>query len=162
MIAEQTQTTPQLDELRKRAQERHAAMNKSIVDVSQANAGLLKEAQTWDCTGEIDISAILVHTAVRIDDMRFDNGMVLEFDGTGWGVGLGVTGKSIGAGIFNFSPSDLLRFGEVQFQVFFLTAGIGGLEVSIWNDNQYLGIFAAGSIGAGLGSFGGEGKFKQI
>lgn len=163
MIAEETKATEQLEALRQHAKDRLAAMNKSIVDVSQANTRLLKADETWDCTGELDISAVLVHTSVRIEDMRFDDGSVLEFDGTGWGVGLGATGKSIGAGIFNVPPSDLLRRDKVKIQVFFLAAGIGGVEVSFWNENasEYLGVFAAGSIGAGAGSFGGDGKFHN-
>jgi hypothetical protein len=62
-----------------------------------------------------------------IDDMRFDTGETLRFDGSGWGVGLGAT------------------------------------EVSFWADggSRYIGIFVAGSIGAGLGSFGGDGKFEE-
>lgn len=163
MIAEKTASTPELEALKKRAREKFDAMNKSIVDLSNANARLLKADETWDCTGEVDFSAILVHTGVRIEDMRFDSGEVLEFDGTGWGIGLGASGKSIGAGIFNVPPSDLLRRDKVKMQVFFLAAVIGGVEITFWNENanEYLGIFAAGSIGGGAGSFGGDGKFKE-
>lgn len=164
MIADTTTTAPVLEALQKRARERNAAMNQSIVDVAQANARLLKADETWDCTGEVDFSAILVHTGVRIEDMRFDNGQTLEFDGTGWGIGLGASGKSIGAGIFNVSPSDLARRKKVKIQVFFLAAVLGGIEITFWNEDatEYLGIFAAGSIGGGAGSFGGDGKFKEI
>ena len=163
MIAEKVQTTPEIDELRKRAKERLTALNKSIVDVSKANSGLLESDETWECTGELDISAVLIHTSVRITDMRFDNGQVLEFDGTGWGIGLGAAGKSIGGGIFNVSPDELLRFDPCKIQIFFLTAGIGGTEISFWDENasRYLGVFAAGSLGVGGGSFGGEGKFQR-
>lgn len=163
MIAEQTTTTPtpQLDELRKHARERFEAMNKEVKGIAEANAGLLKAQATYDCTGELDLSAIIINTSVRIDDMRFDDGTVLEFDGTAWGIGLGATGKSIGAGTFNVPPSQLLNEDKILIQVFFLTAGIGGVEITFWNEYEYLGIFACGSIGVGAGSFGGDGKFSR-
>ena len=149
-------------ELQRRARARLETMNRSIVDLSRANARLVDaKQQTWDCTGVIDLSAILIHTAVRIEDMRFDDGTTLKYDGQGWGVGLGVTGASIGGGIFNVSPSDLMRRKKVDFQIFFLTAGIGGTEMTFWDNNEYLGIFASGSIGAGIGSFGGDGTFEK-
>jgi hypothetical protein len=161
MIAEQTTATrtPQLDELQKHARRRFEAMNKEIKGISEANSENLKTQATYDCTGELDLSAIIINTSVRITDMRFDDGTVLEFDGSAWGLGLGATGKSIGAGTFNVPPSRLLSEDKILIQVFFLTVGIGGVEISFWNEYEYLGIFACGSIGAGAGSFGGDGKF---
>lgn len=164
MIAEQTTATQtaQLDELRKQARRRFEATNKEIRGIAEANAGLLKaDAASYDCTGELDLSAIIINTSVRISDMRFDDGSTLEFDGSAWGIGLGATGKSIGAGTFNVPPSKLLSEKKILIQVFFLTVGIGGVEISFWNENEYLGIFACGSIGAGAGSFGGDGKFSR-
>lgn len=162
MIAEKT--TPaeeQLEMLRNRSRERFEATNKELRGLVKANSGLLEKQASYDCTGELDLSAILINTSVRITDMRFDDGSVLEFDGSGWGVGLGATGKSIGAGTFNVPPSQLLNEDKILFQVIFLTVGIGGVEISFWNEYEYLGIFACGSIGAGAGSFGGDGKFSR-
>jgi hypothetical protein len=163
MIAEDTKATQteQLDELRKRARARFEATNKEIRGIAQANAGLIESQATYDCTGELDLSAIIINTSVRIEDMRFGDGSVLEFDGSGWGIGIGATGKSIGAGTFNVSPSSLLNQKKILIQVFFLTVGLGGVEISFWNEYEYLGIFACGSIGAGAGSFAGDGKFSR-
>jgi hypothetical protein len=154
-------TTQDLDALRKHARKRFEATNKEIKGIAKANANLLKAQASYDCTGELDLSAIIINTSVRIEDMRFDDGSVLEFDGSAWGIGLGATGKSIGAGTFNVPPSQLLREDKILIQVFFLTVGIGGVEITFWNEYEYLGIFACGSIGAGAGSFGGDGKFSQ-
>lgn len=148
-------------EMQRRARARLERMNSEIVRLSRANARLAEVKQTWDCTGELDIGAILIHTSVRIDDMRFTDGSVLAYDGTGWGVGLGASGKSIGGGIFNVSPSSLLNKKKILMQVFFLAVGLGGVEVTFWDEDEYLGIFAAGSIGAGAGSFAGDGKFEK-
>jgi hypothetical protein len=163
MIAEETTTTPQLEQLQKIARERLKTMNKSIVKLAKDNARLKEEDQSWECNGELNIGAALIYSSVRIDDMRFDTGETLRFDGSGWGVGLGATGSSIGSGIFNVSPSELLREKELKIQIFFATVGIGATEVSFWGNggSRYLGIFVAGSLGAGLGSFGGDGKFEE-
>lgn len=163
MIAEDTKATQnaQLEELRQHARKRFEATNKEIKGIAEANANLLQSQATYDCTGELDLSAIIINTSVRIEDMRFDDGTRLEFDGSAWGLGLGATGKSIGAGTFNIPPSQLLSQKKILIQVFFLTVGIGGVEISFWNEYEYLGIFACGSIGAGAGSFGGDGKFSR-
>jgi hypothetical protein len=161
MIAEQT--TVDIEQLRKQSHDRLKAMNESLIHLAEGNKHLKTESATYDCTGELDISALLVYTSVRVDDMRFSDGTNLKYDGSGFGVGLGATGKSIGAGTFNIPPSQLLNQQKVKMQVFFLAAGIGGVEVSFWDEHgsEYFGIFVAGSLGAGAGSFGGDGKFSR-
>lgn len=153
MIAEKTSPEQQVEALRQRAHERLAAQNKSIADIARANTRLLEAGETWECTGVLEMGS----GQMRITDMRFDNGVVLEFEGAAWGLGA----SSQGRGVFNVPPADLVAYDRVSFQMLFLAAGIGGVEVSFWNGSEFLGSFTAGSLGLGAaGSAAGIGKFR--
>ncbi len=128
---------------------------------AEGKAIAAKEAK-YKCTGEMQISAAVVYTSLRINDIDFESGGSLKFDGSGWGIGLGATGNTTVSGSFSVSPSELKSMKEVKFQVFFLTGGIGGVEISFWDKNYNpIGVMAGGSLGLGGGSFGGDGKFKD-
>jgi hypothetical protein len=118
----------------------------------------------YDISGELQISAAVVYTSVKVTDMRYPDGTKLEFDGSGWGVGLGATGSGNVSGTMNVSWQFLLDQGDdIKIQVFFLTGGIGGVEISFWDKhNNPLGVLAGGSIGFGAGSFGGDGQFFRV
>jgi len=106
-----------------------------------------------------------VRTSVSITNMVFasQNNQCLDFSGSGWGIGLGATGSSVGSGTFNVSPDYLLQQKKIKMQVFFLTVGIGGVEVTFWNStaSQYFGVFYGGNLGLGAASSGGDGQFKN-
>jgi hypothetical protein len=159
MIAEPAQD--KLAFYRKLAEDRYKAMTESLVLLRDGNAGLKADGDTYQCTGELKVSGALIHSTVKVTEMQFEDGSFLRYDGSGWGLGLGVSDGGIGSGWFNVPPSDLLRRNKCKFQVFFATVGGGATEISFWNESgsTYLGVFVAGSLGLGLGSFGGDGKF---
>jgi hypothetical protein len=115
----------------------------------------------YDISGELQISAAVVYTSVKVTEMRYPDGTMLDFDGSGWGIGLGATGSTNVSGTMNVSWQSLLNMGDdVHFQVFFLTGGIGGVEISFWDPHYNpIGVLAGGSLGLGAGSFGGDGQF---
>lgn len=154
MIAEKTRSEQQVEALRQRAHERLAAQNKSLTDLARANTRLLAADEGSSCTGVLSFGP----DGIRIEDMQFNNGTVLEFEGSGWTVGLGTTSR--GTGVFNVTPSELAAYDQVSFQVHFLAAGLGGVEIAFWSGTEYLGNFAAGSIGGGIGGAAGVGKFR--
>lgn len=155
MILEKNQaTTPSLEAHRKHAQERLAATNQSIVDIARANTRLREAAAGSECTGVL----IFGPTELRIEDMRFDDGTVLEFAGSGWRAGLGSTSR--GMGVFNVTPSELVADDEVSYQMFFIAAGLGGVEITFWKGTEFLGYFTAMSLSGPAGSFAATGKFK--
>jgi hypothetical protein len=115
----------------------------------------------YDISGELQISALVVYTSVKVTDMRYPDGTILDFDGSGWGIGLGATGSTNVSGTMNENWQFLLdQKDDIHFQVFFLTGGIGGVEISFWDKNYNpIGVLAGGSLGLGAGSFGGDGQF---
>ena len=156
MIAEKTSSEQQVEALRQRAHERLAAQNKSLADIAGANTRLLEAGETWECTGVLTLGADLM----RIEDMRFDNGAVLEFDAPAWG--LGSSGQGIG--VFNVPPSALVAYDKVKVQMSFVPFLFGGVvETSFWSQDtsEYLGCFTAHSTAHGTGSAASVGKFRN-
>lgn len=127
----------------------------------EAKAQASTSSSNYDISGELQISAAVVYTSVKVTDMRYPDGTKLDFDGDGWGIGLGATGSTNVSGTMNVSWQSVLNMGDdVKFQVFFLTGGIGGVEISFWDPHgNPIGVLAGGSLGLGGGSFGGDGQF---
>lgn len=146
---------------------RHQELNAQMAKAAKVNPEFtdLATDTSYDCSGDINVSAILIRTSVSISDMVFSsqNNQCLDFNGSGWGIGLGATGASVGSGTFNVTPDYLLKQSKIKMQVFFFTVGIGGVEVTFWNStaSTYLGVFYGGNLGLGAASSGGDGKFKS-
>jgi hypothetical protein len=156
MIAEKTSSEQQVEALRQRAHGRLAAQNKSLADLARANSRLLAADEGSSCTGVLSFGP----HGIRIEDMQFNSGTVLEFEGSGWTIG--AVSPSPGTGFFNVTPSELAAYDKVNFQVFFLAVGLGGVEIAFWSDTEYLGIFIASTIAIGGvgGSAAAVGKFR--
>ena len=143
------------------AKTRFAEMQAQFAKHGNATAKQRSSRANYDISGELQISAAVVYTSVSVSGMRYPDGTKLDFDGSGWGIGLGATGSTNVSGTMNVSWQELLDMGDdVHFQVFFLTGGIGGVEISFWDpDYNPIGVLAGGSLGLGGGSGGGDGQF---
>lgn len=146
------------------AHSRHAVTNhylSQLEEEPELAASAAAEA-SYDCNGTMDVSAVVVRSSVDINDLLFDVGGNVCFEGSGWGIGLGATGSSPCSGTFNVDPTTLVNQGKVKYQLFFLSGGIGGTEISFWNESlsEYLGVVYGGNIGLGGASTGGDGSFR--
>ena len=135
----------------------------SIEETYEANKPALKAkaaASSYWCTGWLSLTALLITTGIKIEDMDFnDFPEILKFKGTAYGLGVGFT-KSFGTGAFSEKPSRLIG-KTMKIELAFLGLGPAGIQTSFWEDGQLVGAMDFVGAGGGLGGFWGEGKFSE-
>ena len=136
----------------------------AIEETYEANKPALNAkaaASSYWCTGWLSLTALLITTGIKIEDMEFnDFPEILKFKGTAYGLGIGVTPKTFGTGAFSEKPSRLIG-KTMKIELAFLGLGPAGIQASFWEDGQLVGAMDFVGAGGGVGAFWGDGSFSE-
>jgi len=154
LSVEQT-TTPQAEAAEARIKERRHAIQKLYEDQQRQTL----DGDYW-FSATLQTTSLIFYTVVKLENMSFtDSSLVLEFDGTMYGPGLG-TARAFGGG-YTYKDPEWLVGKEFDFELIWVALPTAGVQMTIWYEGTIVAAFDA--VGAGIGGGGGwgSGTFKR-